>query len=80
MLTCKQFLQELSEFLDESVGADERKKLEDHITACPNCWVITDTTKKTISVYKHSGPVPLPTDVQTRLMKALEKKIAAKRS
>ena len=80
MLTCKQFLQELSEFLDETVGADERKKLEEHIKACPNCWVITDTTKKTISVYKCTEPVPLPADVQSRLMKALEKKIAARRS
>ena len=79
MLTCKQFLAELSDFLDESIGPDERKKLEDHINACPNCWVIADTTRKTIEVYKCSEPVAISADLRTRLMKALERKMAAKR-
>ena len=79
MLTCKQFLAELSDFLDESLGREERKKLEDHINQCPNCWVIADTTRKTIQVYKCSEPVQIPTDVRSRLMKALERKMASKR-
>ena len=79
MLTCKQFLAELSDFLDEALGLEERKKLEDHINQCPNCWVIADTTRKTIEVYKCSQPVPIPTDMRSRLMKALERKIASKR-
>jgi anti-sigma factor (TIGR02949 family) len=79
LLTCKQFLAELSDYLDEALGREERKKLEEHINACPNCWVIADTTRKTIEVYKCSEPVPIPTDCRTRLMKALEKKMASKR-
>ena len=79
MLTCKQFLAELSDYLDESLGAEERKKLEDHINACPNCWVIADTTRKTVEVYQCCEPVAIPTEVRSRLMKALERKIAAKR-
>ena len=79
MLTCKQFLAELSDFLDETLGAAERQKLEQHINECPNCWVIADTTRKTIQVYKCHEPVSIPTEVRSRLMKALEKKLAAKR-
>jgi anti-sigma factor (TIGR02949 family) len=79
LLTCKQFLAELSDYLDESIGPEERKKLEEHINACPNCWVMADTTRKTIEVYKCSEPVEIPTDLRTRLMKALEKKMAARR-
>lgn len=78
MLTCKQFLEELSDFLDETTGIEERKKLEDHINACPNCWVIADTTKRTIQVYKSCKPVDIPTDVKSRLEAALAKKLAAK--
>jgi anti-sigma factor (TIGR02949 family) len=77
LLTCKQFLSELSEYLDETIGVDERKKLEDHISACPNCWVIADTTRRTIEVFKCSQAVEIPTDVRSRLMKALEQKMAA---
>jgi anti-sigma factor (TIGR02949 family) len=79
LLTCKQFLSELSDYLDEALGLEERKKLEDHINKCPNCWVIADTTRKTIEVYKCSQPVEIPTDIRSRLMKALERKIASKK-
>ncbi|MGD0499314.1 MAG: zf-HC2 domain-containing protein [Bryobacteraceae bacterium] len=78
MLTCKDFLKELSEYLDESVDAEARAKLEQHITECPNCWVITDTTKRTVRIYKGMEPYPIPKDVEARLMAALEKKMAAK--
>jgi hypothetical protein len=52
--------------------------LERHITECPNCWVIADTTRKTIQIYKGMEPYPIPADVEGRLMQALEKKMAAK--
>ena len=78
MLTCKQFLEELSDYLDENVDAAVRAKLEQHITECPNCWVVCDTTKKTIQIYKGMEPYPIPQDVEARLMDALERKIAAK--
>ena len=79
MLTCKDFLRELSDYLDEALDADVRAKLEKHITECPNCWVIADTTRKTIQIYKGMDPHPIPADVEDRLMHALEKKLAAKR-
>ncbi|HWB86802.1 MAG TPA: zf-HC2 domain-containing protein [Bryobacteraceae bacterium] len=77
MLTCKEFLNELSDYLDESLDSELRAKLEQHITECPNCWVIADTTRRTVQVYKGMEPYPIPSDVESRLMKALEKKMAA---
>ena len=78
MLTCKDFLRELSDYLDESLEAEIRAKIEAHIAECPNCWVIADTTRKTIQIYKGMDPHPLPSDVESRLMEALERKMAAK--
>jgi anti-sigma factor RsiW len=80
LLTCKDFLHELSDYLDEAVDAEVRAKLEEHITECPNCWVIADTTKKTIRIYKGMEPHPIPADVEGRLMRALEKKMASRRT
>jgi hypothetical protein len=77
LLTCKDFLHELSDYLDESADTELRSKIEAHIAECPNCWVIADTTKKTIQIYRGMDPYPIPRDVESRLMKALEKKIAA---
>ncbi len=79
LLTCKDFLRELSDYLDESIDAEVKAKLEKHIAECPNCWVIADTTRKTIKIYKGMDPYPVPSDVQSRLMAALEKKMAAKK-
>ena len=79
MLTCKDFLRELSDFLDENLDAEIRAKLEQHMTECPNCWVIADTPRKTLKIYKGMDPYPIPSDVEERLMKALERKMASGR-
>ena len=78
MLTCKQFLEELSEYLDETIEPQIREKLERHIAECPNCWVICDTTKKTVQIYKGMESYSLPREVEARLMDALNRKMASK--
>jgi len=77
LLTCKEFLQELTDYLDSTVDAELRVKLERHISECPNCFVILDTTQKTIKVYKGVEPQAIPDEVRVRLMKAVERKMAA---
>ena len=75
MLTCKEFLGELNDFLDECTKAEIRAKLEKHLSECPNCWVICDTTRKTINVYKGMKECSIPDDIHSRLMAAVERKI-----
>jgi anti-sigma factor RsiW len=77
--TCKDFLRELGEFLDQSLDPATRLELERHVNECPNCWVVLDTTKKTIQVYKGQEPKAIPAEIHNRLMEALRKKMAAKR-
>jgi anti-sigma factor (TIGR02949 family) len=79
LLTCKEFLQELTDYLDSTVDAELRRKLEAHINECPNCFVILDTTQRTIKVYKGMQEKDLPEEVHIRLMKAVERKMAAKK-
>ena len=74
MLTCKEFLQELNEFLDETADQELRARLHAHVTECPNCFVIFDTTRKTLRVYKGVEPQQIPDDVHQRLMTALAKR------
>ena len=75
LLTCNQFLDELSEFLDDDVNEDVRQELQTHVTQCPNCWVMVDTTKKTIQIYRGLEPEPLPNGLKARLMGALQNKM-----
>jgi len=75
LLTCKEFLGELTDFLDERTKDEIRAKLERHLAECPNCWVICDTTKKTINVFKGMKECSIPDHVHSRLMAAVERKM-----
>ena len=79
MLTCKDFLSGLNAFLDEETDSLLRAQLEKHINECPNCWVVVDTCKKTMKVFKGMEPQAIPTEVEDRLMQALRRKMAARR-
>ena len=79
MLTCSQFLQELNDYLDPSIDPETKRHLEAHVSNCPNCFVVVDTTVKTLRIYKGVDPQPLPEDLRQRLWSALERKMAAKR-
>ena len=76
MVTCKQFLQELNDYLDPNVDATLKANLESHVNQCPNCFVIVDTTLKTLQVYKGMEAKTIPEDVEARLWKAIERKMA----
>ena len=79
MLTCKQFLQDLNEFLDETLDPKARAELQKHFNECPNCWVVYNTTEKTLKVFKGMEPQPVPEPIRARLMEAIERKCKAKR-
>jgi len=75
LLTCKDFLNELGEYLDDSVGPELKAKLHQHVSECPNCWVVLDTTQKTIKVYKGMEPQTIPPDIHQRLMSAVQRRL-----
>ena len=77
MLTCKEFVDGISDFIDDDIAPELRERLHNHISECPNCWVVYDTTKKTIQVFKGMEAQQLPEDVRSRLMQAVERRMAA---
>lgn len=78
MLTCKQFLQELNDYLEDVLDPASRAELHKHVNECPNCWVVCDTTRRTLKIYKGMEATPLPEPVQSRLMEAVRRKIDEK--
>jgi anti-sigma factor RsiW len=70
----------LNDYLDPNVDAEMKRRLESHVTECPNCFVIVDTTQRTLQIYKGMEPQNIPEDVKTRLLKALDRKMAARKS
>jgi hypothetical protein len=78
LLTCKQFLRELSGYLEKTLDPAELAELQKHVNECPNCFVVCDTTEKTLKVFKGMDAKPLPKGIHSRLMAAIDKKIRDK--
>jgi hypothetical protein len=70
-VTCSDFLKELTDYLDEAMDAQTRAELEDHLQWCHNCYVICNTTKRTIEIYRDSHLYELPEDLRVRLRTAV---------
>jgi len=78
-VTCKDFLKELTDYLDETIDSSTREELEDHLAWCHNCYVICNTTKKTIEIYRDSQLYELPDDLRSKLEVAILSKCTSRK-
>jgi hypothetical protein len=70
-VTCSEFLKELTDYLDNTMDQRTRAELEDHLQWCHNCYVVCNTTKRTIEIYRGSQLFELPDDLRNRLRAAI---------
>ncbi len=66
-MKCSEFLHELTNYLDGVLDEPTKVELENHLSWCHNCYVVCDTTKKTIEIYRDSQLYELPEDLRSRL-------------
>lgn len=76
-MKCTEFLNELTNYLDGALDDRTKSELEDHLAWCHNCYVVCDTTKKTIEIYRNSEIYELPNDLRGRLQTAIMAKCTA---
>ncbi len=70
---CKELLEQICDYIDGELETALCAELERHLAGCPDCRVIVDTTRKTISLYRQfTQPLDLPAGVTDRLWQALE--------
>jgi hypothetical protein len=70
-MTCTEFLAILDDVIDESIAAETRTEIENHLRRCGHCEVVLDTTRKTIEIYRCHEIYELPTEVSERLHTAI---------
>jgi anti-sigma factor RsiW len=61
----------LSNYIDGELEAELCAEIEEHMAECVNCRIVIDTLKRTVTLYHAHGHEPLPEDVKTRLLAAL---------
>jgi anti-sigma factor RsiW len=73
-VNCSDFLKELTDYLDGVIDADTKAELDEHLAWCHNCYVVCNTTKQTIEIYRGTDLYELPDDLRSRLRSAILKK------
>lgn len=74
MLTCKEVLDSLSDYLDAEMKEELINEMKRHIGSCSDCRAEFDTLTMTLKLYKHeqNAPAVLPVGCHDRLVKVLE--------
>lgn len=70
-MNCRDFLKELNDYLDGELDPKLRAELSEHLTWCHNCFVVCNTTKQTIEIYRENEIYALPDDLRKKLHTAI---------
>jgi len=79
-VNCTDFLKELTDYLDGVLDEQTKAELDEHLAWCHDCFVICNTTKKTVEIYRDSVLYELPDELRTKLHSAIMSKCAASKA
>lgn len=71
MVTCRRFVAGLSDYLDGVLDTAVRAGFDRHIADCPRCRIVSETTRKTIQLYKAFGVSTVPPALESRVLAAI---------
>ena len=75
MITCDEFFAEFGDYLENRVSAEVRHELELHLSQCRACYVLCDSTRKTVKIVTDSSSFELPPDVANPIVDRVMEKI-----
>jgi len=68
---CGALLELLSDYVDGELSPELCEVLEAHMRECPNCYIVVDTLRKTVALYRSLEPPEMPAEVEQRLFRVL---------
>ncbi|MCJ7824474.1 MAG: anti-sigma factor [Anaerolineales bacterium] len=73
MSNCPDLIHELSDYIDGLAAPALCAEIERHLQDCPDCKVMVDTLRKTITLYQEQEEKSsFPADVRMRLYRVLD--------
>jgi anti-sigma factor RsiW len=71
MLTCRELAEALGDVVDGELAAEHRVAVERHLDHCPDCRILMETYRLTITLARRLEPPPLPAGFLARLQQQL---------
>jgi hypothetical protein len=70
---------EFGDYLEGDVAADFRRQLEEHLSHCRTCWVMVDSTRKTLQIVTDSSSFDLPETLSEPIVAKVMAKVRGER-
>jgi len=74
MVTCKEVVHLLNEYLEANLKKEAMLDLDQHLSDCPECLCFINTYRKTVQVCKKLQAKDIPEALHTKLWEYLEKR------
>jgi anti-sigma factor (TIGR02949 family) len=72
VITCAEAVKQLWEYLDGTLGEDERAAVDEHLSFCRRCCGEAEFAEELRTFLRSSRDVELPLDVRARLIATLD--------
>jgi len=69
-MMCQELVEVLTDFLDGTLGAHDRARLEAHLAICDDCQVYLDQFETTITLADKAGEPELSPELRNNLLRA----------
>ncbi len=70
-MTCRDAIDVIAEYLDQTLTADSGRELEAHLGDCDACQAYMNTYRSTRALVGQAGRVEMPTELRARLRRFL---------
>jgi len=70
-LTCRDAIEILASFLDQTLSSDAAARLTEHVKDCPPCVAYLATYRRTRELVGRAGRVEMPPELRARLRRFL---------
>ena len=77
MISCRDFISELGNLLDDEAASEIREQLQTHLAHCKTCQVLYDSTRKTLRIVTESGSFEYPEPIAEPLVSKVMERIRA---
>lgn len=67
-LACRQAVELVTDYLENALSRSDRRRLESHLAACPNCTEYLAQMRTTIELMGRIEPEELPADMRDELI------------
>ena len=75
VLSCREVVELVLSYLEDSLDPGERQILEAHIADCPGCWRFLQSYRETVALGQQLREEAIPPDVRERLESFLRSRL-----